>query len=119
MLTYNQVGNDEDLAREVLVIARDIAPCLDSLPDESEEQRDALAVLRRVYKDITGRGKRFVKSQRVGPASVEYVDVKSAFVGQPTRALRALCASQQSSGLPRAAFPTGRPIGHLWPETYR
>lgn len=117
-ITWNQVGSDEDLGREVLIVARDIAPCLDSFEDGSEEQKNALAILRRVFKDITGRGSRFVKSQSVGPASVTYTDVQSAFDGQPRRALRALCASGGSGGLPRGSFPLERPVSRLWPETY-
>lgn len=119
MITHDIVGADEDLAREVLIVARDIAPCLDSFADESEEQKNALAILRRVYKDTAARGSRFVKSQSVGPASVTYADIESAFAGQPLRALRALCASATVPGLPRGSFPVERPISRLWPETYR
>ncbi|MBO3663730.1 hypothetical protein [Microbacterium stercoris] len=118
MITHDKVGADEDLAREVLIIARDIAPCLDSFPDESEQQKDALAILRRVYKDITARGSRFIKGQSIGPARVEYTDLGSAFDGQPRRALRALCGSAASAGAPVGSFPTERPIARLWPERY-
>lgn len=118
MITHDQVGTDEDLAREILVIARDIAPCLSTLADDSEEQKDALAILRRVYKDIAGRGNRLVKSQRIGPAAVDYGNVESAFDGQPRRGLRALCGTTAGAGLSRGSFPSGRPLARLWPERY-
>lgn len=117
-ISWNEIGTDEDLAREVLVVARDIAPCIFSLADDSENQKDALAVLRRVYKHIAGRGAEYVKSQRVGPAAVEYREIDSAFDGQPRRALRALCAPASAAGHSVGSFPAERPIGRLWPETY-
>jgi hypothetical protein len=114
----NDVGTDEDLAREVLVVARDIAPCVYSFPDDSEEQKNALAILRRVYKDIAGRGARYVKSQRIGSASVDYGDIGSAFDGQPRRALRSLCGAPASGG-PLGSFPKPTSIiSGLWPEGY-
>lgn len=118
MITHGQIGSDEDLAREVLVVGLDIAPCISSFADDSEEQKNALAILRRVYKDMVGRGARYVKSQSVGSAAVLYGDVESAFDGQPSRALRALCASVASPGHSAGSFPQGRPVASLWPEEY-
>ena len=118
MITHDQVGTDEDLAREVLIVARDIAPCISSLVDGSEEQKDALAVLRRVYKDIAARGSRFIKGQRIGPAAVDYADIESAFDGQPRRALRSLCSAAPAGGAPRGSFPLERPIAKIWRESY-
>lgn len=117
-ITHDQLGSDEDLAREVLVIARDIAPCIFSFADDSEEQENALAILRRVYKRVFGRGPTYVKSQRIGPAAVDYGDVGAAFDGDPRRALRALCAPTAAAGHSVGSFPTERPIGGVWPETY-
>jgi hypothetical protein len=117
VITHDMLGTDEDLAREVLIVAHDIAPCIASFPDESEEQKNALAILRRVYRDSEARGSRMVKSQRIGSAGVDYADVASSFAGQPTRALRSLCAAA-AAALPRGSFPTERPIQRLWPETY-
>jgi hypothetical protein len=118
VITPDQLGNDEDLAREVLIIGRDIAPCLDSFADNSEEQKNALAILRRVYKDIVGRGARYVKAQRIAGASVDYGDIGSAFDGQPTRALRAICASEApTGGIPQGSFPKpAHVITQMWPE---
>lgn len=118
MITHDQLGNDEDLAREVLVIAHDIAPCLTSLEPESEAEKNALAVIRRVYGDALARGSRMVKGQRIGSASIDYADIASAFEGQPTRALRAICSARKASGAPRGSFPTERPLQRLWPEHY-
>ncbi len=117
-ITAADIGSDEDLAREVLIIARDIAPCIDSFADGSEEQKNALAVIRRVYKNIVGRGPTFVKSQRIGTASVDYGEVRSAFDGNPRRALRALCAAVAPAGHSVGSFPMERPVGRVWPETY-
>lgn len=118
MITHDKVGADEDLAREVLIVARDIAPCISSFADGSEEQKDALAILKRVYRDIAARGSRFVKGQRIGSASVDYADIQSAFDGQPRRALRSLCATPSAASGPRGSFPLERPIARIWPERY-
>lgn len=118
MITHDLIGRDEDLAREVLIVARDIAPCILSFADGSENQKDALAVLKRVYADLSVRGSRAVRSQSVGSASVSYADIDSAFDGQPRRALRTLCGAATLSGLARGSFPLERPISRLWPETY-
>jgi hypothetical protein len=115
-ITHDEVGSDEQIAREVLIIARDIAPCIFTFADDSEEQKDALAILRRVYAHIHDRGPTFVKSQRVGSAGVDYGDIGSAFDGQPRRALRALCTAASSAGLPVGSFPAARPISRIWPE---
>ncbi|MDI9889970.1 hypothetical protein [Microbacterium sp. IEGM 1404] len=118
MITHDQLGDDEDLAREVLVVAHDIAPCLSSLATDSEQQKNALAIIRRVYRDTLDRGSRLVKGQRIGSASVDYADIASAFEGQPTRALRAICAARKANAAPRGSFPTDRPLQRLWPEHY-
>ncbi|MDR2294690.1 MAG: hypothetical protein LBE05_05750 [Microbacterium sp.] len=114
-ITHEQLGDDEDLAREILVVARDIAPCLGSLTDEAE--KDALSILKRVYKYSAARGSRDVKAQSIGPASVSYADIESAFDGQPRRALRSLCGAAAGGGMPRGSFPAERPISRLWPES--
>jgi hypothetical protein len=122
VITPFDLGRDEDLAREVLILARDIAPCLDSFADESEPQKNVIAILRRVYKEITDRGSRFVKGQRIGPASIEYAAIASAFDGHPRRALQALCAAESEeasrTALPLGSFPLERPVGRIWPESY-
>jgi hypothetical protein len=119
VITHDQVGGDEDLAREVLIIGRSIAPCLSSFADNSEEQKDALAILKRVYAECVARGLRFVKGQSIGPARIEYREVASAFDGDPRAALRALCTPSATDGGSQASFPAERPLSGFWPETYR
>lgn len=116
MITPDKIGSDEDLAREVLVMARSIAPCISSFPDDSEEQKNAIAILKRVYLECEDRGSRNVKSERTGTGAVEWV-VRSAFDGDPRTSLRALC-SAATAGQPRGSFPAERPISRLWPERY-
>ena len=117
MIVHNDIGSDEDLAREILIVARGIAPCISIFEEDSEEGRDAVAVLRRVYKTLAARGSQMVKSQRVGSASVEYADIESAFSGQPARALRSLCSASAERGAhSQADFPADRPISRVWPE---
>lgn len=117
MITHDMIGTDEDLAREVVIVGRSIAPCIRTFADGSEEQKDALAILKRVYSEVAERGPRFVKAQRVGPGSIDYRDVSSAFDGDPRNALRALCAVAPA-GLPEGSFPQERAFGRMWPETY-
>lgn len=118
-ITHNEIGTDEDLAREVLVIARDIAPCIFSFNDGSEDRANAVSILKRVYRNAAARGSHLVKGQRIGSAAVDYTDVQSAFEGQPTRALRALCSdSRPAAGHSAASFPMGGIVGRLWPERY-
>ncbi|TQL87214.1 hypothetical protein [Microbacterium saperdae] len=118
-ITHDKVGQDEDLAREILVNARTIAPCIFSFEDDSEDQKDALAILKRVYKDIAGRGSRLVATQRIGTAAVGYsTAVTSAFQGDPGRNLRSLCGAASAAGLPVGSFPTERALARVWPETY-
>lgn len=118
-ISFSDVGADEDLAREILAIGRTIAPCLNTLEWGDDARDDAVSILRRVYKTAAARGSQMVKSQRLGGASVEYADVADVFEGQPTRALRALCA--EVSGRPQrghsvGVFPAARPISRVWPE---
>ena len=115
-ITPGQIGGDENIARRVLVLARDIAPCIDSFADDSEQQKNAIAILAGVAAESKVRGARFVQSQSIGPARVAYT-VGSAFTDDDRDALRALCtAAAQQSSRPVGSFPTARPIGRVWPE---
>lgn len=115
MINPSDVGQDEDLAREVLIVGRSIAPCLDGFETGGEQWKDAVAILSRVYQTAVDRGSMLVKSQSIGPASVTYQDVRSAFDGQPRAALKALCPAA-ASGMPKGSFPEDRPVIRLWPE---
>lgn len=117
-------GVDEDLARRVIAAARTIAPCLDSLVDGVDEdapkpKSDAIAILRGVAREGQSRGSRLVKSQRIGPASVEYTSADSWFSTDDRNSLRSLCAFVSSAGLPLGHFPApSTAIAGLWPERY-
>lgn len=108
----------EDVARRVLAVARTIAPCLDSLPDDSDEKETAIAILSAVCAEVVARGSRQVASQRIGSASVAYRDVGSAFTDDDRSALRGLCSAvSASAGQPVGSFPRpARALERMWPE---
>lgn len=110
-------GVDEDAARRIIIAARSIAPCIDSFEDESEEKKNALAVLRGVADEAPAKGSRRARAQRIGSASVDYWDANTWSV-EDRALLRSLCAAATPLGLPRGSFPTERPISRLWNETY-
>ena len=117
-ITPADIGGDETIARRVLVLARDIAPCIDTFAKDSEEWKNAVAILSIVASEAKVRGARSVRSQKVGTASVTY-EVGSAFTDDDRDALRALCAAVKSTGsTPAGSFPKERPAGRVWPETY-
>lgn len=118
MITHSDIGDDKDLARQILVIGRSIAPCISSFEESSDDYESALSILRLVYKDTVDRGPRFVKGQSIGPARVDYTDVASMFEGVPTQALRALCNAKPLGGVAAGSFPTERPVSRMWPERY-
>lgn len=112
------IGGDPDAARRIIVLARSIAPCIDSFADNSEEKKDAVAILKGVATEAAARGARHVRSEAVGTARVTY-EVGSAFTDDDRDSLRALCgASSGHSDTPAGSFPKERPIGRVWPETY-
>lgn len=107
-------GVDEDLARELIAVARTIAPCLDTL--EQEEREIAVSVLRRVARDAPAPGQRRVRSRSRNGTSVTYADHGDLFDESARVALRSLCGVTERSGLPMGSFPTARPLSRLWPE---
>lgn len=104
---------DEDTARTIIVVARTIAPCLDSL--EGEPRKDALAVLRGVAAELGEPGSRRIRSQSVDGAAVSYERVGSAFNHDDRVALAALCGASVIGGLPAGSFPEDRLFDRLWP----
>ena len=40
----DEISGDEDLARRILVRARSIAPCLNSIPEDDDRRKDAIAI---------------------------------------------------------------------------
>jgi hypothetical protein len=107
---------DSELARRVIVHARAIAPCLDSLADDPK--RDAIAILSGVAREALARGVRSVASQGVGTARVTYGAASSWFTQDDRDALRSLCPSTaQSADHPVGLFPGWpRAYRELWPE---
>lgn len=116
-ITPGMLGDDEDLARRVLIHARIIAPCLDSLPGDSEEQKNALAILRGIVTDVAGRGSRFVRSEGVLGASVSWERSASYFEPADRIGLQSLCGiAPTSAALSRASFPRAGLVSQIWPE---
>lgn len=108
-------GVPETTARRVLATARSIAPCIATI--EGEPRLDAIAILQALAADGISRGSRHVRSQRVGPAGVEYRDVGSWFSEDDKSALRALCSITGSPRDPSGSFPAAsRTVSELWPE---
>lgn len=114
-ITHNLLGDDEDLARRVLVRARFIAPCIDSFADDSEEQKNVLAILRAVIAEIPAPGSGRIRSKSRNGTSVSYADAGSWFSADDVSALRSLCGATVG-GLPVGDFPADRPISAIWPE---
>jgi hypothetical protein len=113
-------GVDADLARTLIVMARTIAPCLDSLVDgeggdDPKPRSDAIAVLLQVAKRARRSG---VKMQQTGPSRVEYVVDASTFTADDRTMLRSLCdATTTAAALPLGSFPKpSRVVSRLFPE---
>lgn len=115
-ITPTDIGGDEDTARRLLVLARSIAPCIDSFPDGSEEQKDAVAILKGVLAEQPAAGSRRTRSLSRNGTSMSFTDVDSAFDADSRQALRSLCGSVTSGGMPKGSFPKARPFANVWPE---
>lgn len=114
-------GVDEGTARRVIVLARTIAPCLDSLvdgpgDDDPKPKSEAIAILNGVAADVVVRGSRAVASQSIGPARVNYVVTLSSFSNDDRVSLRSLCAVETRQGLPMGSFPEAGALSRVWPE---
>lgn len=111
-------GVDADLARRVIATARSIAPCLQSLPN-GDDRDTAISILKAVAAAVPTGGNGRVKGQRIGPAGVDYFDIRTAFSDDDRAGLRALCISASSASTPIGSFP--RPtttVQRMWPERY-
>lgn len=116
MLDSNDIpGVDEDSALRVIAVALTIAPGLDALAEGSRERRTAVAILRGVATAALIRGPSTIKSQRIGPAAIEYLDA-SAFTADDRAALRALCGAGTADGGPIGRFPKSGTFAGIWPE---
>lgn len=115
-ITPTDLGGDDDLARRILVKARDIAPCIDSFPDGSELKKDAIAILKGVIAELPAAGSRRTRSLSRNGTSMSFADVASAFDDDAISSLRSLCGAAPYGGQPRGSFPKDRPFANTWPE---
>lgn len=116
MITPDDItGVEEDVARRIIVAARSIAPCIDSFAADSEEKKNAIAILRGVAADAPAAGSRRVRAQRIGSASVDYWDANT-WRPEDRASLRSLCSSAPSAGLPVGSFPEAQPVNRIWRE---
>lgn len=114
------IGGDENTARRVLVLARSIAPCIDSFPDGSEQKLDAIAVLKGVLAELPAPGSRRTRSLSRNGTAMSFADIESAFDADARASLRALCSAEtpaaDSGTLPAGSFPKRRAFERMWSE---
>lgn len=117
-ITPTDIGGEENTARRVLVLARSIAPCIDSFADDSEQKKDAIAVLKGVLAELPAAGSRRTKALSRNGTSMSFADIESAFDSDARTSLRSLCSAgaDTAPGLPLGSFPTERAFGRVWPE---
>lgn len=110
-------GIDELTALRIIAVARSIAPCLDSL-EYGADREQAVAILKGVAQEATGRGSRHIKGQRIGSAAVDYRSVSDWFSQEDKDALRAICKTSAGGGGPVGLFPAAdRTLSRLFPES--
>lgn len=115
-ITPNDLGGDENTARRLIVLARSIAPCVDTFADDSEQKKNAVAILKGVLEELPAAGSRRTRSVSRNGTSMSFADVGSAFDDDSRQALRSLCGSTPTGGHPRGSFPKARPLATTWPE---
>jgi hypothetical protein len=115
-ITPSDIGGDDDTARRVLVQARTIAPCIDTFTADSEAGKNAIAVLRGVLAELPAPGSARTTSMSRNGTSVSFARISSAFEGDATVQLRALCGATQSLGHSVGSFPVERAFERVWPE---
>jgi hypothetical protein len=118
-ITHEDITSDEDLGRVLLLRAFDIAPQLRTVEDESDEKKNAIAVLRRVAKRAVDIGTGVIESRSRNGSSIKTRAVDDAFTPGDLRDLRLIFGpvGEKPHG-PVGSFPTDRPVTRLWPETY-
>ncbi|NLP82592.1 hypothetical protein HF576_01900 [Microbacterium sp. CFH 90308] len=117
-ITPADLGGDEDLARRILVRARAVAPCITTFELDSDEGKDALAILKGVVARATIVGTGAVASQGRNGTTISFRDIRSSFAQEDLTGLRSLCGVDEAAapGLPRGSFPKDRPLAKVWPE---
>jgi len=108
-------GLEDDAARRLIVVARSIAPCIDTLT--GEDQKNAIAILRGVAAELPSPGTGRVRSQSRNGTSVTWGDYHSAFGKDDRSALQALCAGSSIAlaGSPVGSFPRSTIACGIWP----
>ncbi len=116
-IQLTDIGTDEHRARRVLMRARAIAPCLDSLT-EGEAVKNAIALLKGAYDELPDAGERRLRRMNRNGTGVDLDAVGPMFTVEDEASLRALCsaASEAPLGLPQASFPTDTLFERIWPE---
>ncbi|MEX8058738.1 hypothetical protein [Microbacterium sp. 16-032] len=107
--------SDDDLRRRIMVTARRIAPCIDTLADGSEEKANAVAILRGVVAELPEAGARRTRSVSRNGTSMSFADIEAAFTSETRADLESLCAAAPI-GMPEGAFPVDDVFDRLWPE---
>lgn len=115
VITHSDVSSDEELGRRVLAYARTIAPCLGSLDPDTEQGKDAIALLKGVAKAVPDGDMSRVRSMSRNGTSMSF-DVASAFSTDDRAALRHLCAGSGAGVGPIGSFPKGGHVSKVWPE---
>lgn len=106
-------GLDMLVARRLIATARSIAPCLDSLVDETRDE--AIAILLGVAAELPAPGTGRLRSQSRNGTSVTWADYSSAFSSDDRAALRALCGTAAAAGAPVGSFPASSMTRQVWP----
>lgn len=111
------ISDDYDTGLVVLAYAATVAPCLDSLDMRPWEQ--AVAILRRVAKELPAAGTSRVSQQSRNGTSVSFRDIGSVFGKDERAALRALCGlpSSAAPAAPAGCFPAPGLVAAIWPES--
>lgn len=115
-ITHSDITTDENLGRRVLVRAGIIAPCLSTLDAESEEGKNAIAILKGVIAELPAPGARHTRALSRNGTSMSFAAIDAAFDADARLSLQSLCGQLSPSGLPRGSFPTERPLRRVWPE---
>lgn len=118
-ITPAKLGGDEDTARRVLLQARSIAPCIQSFPDDSEDQKDAIAVLKGVIAELPAAGSARTRSMSRNGTSLSFDPVVTAFTQDVRDQLATLCdaaGSRTDGAMPIGSFPTAPVVERAWPE---
>lgn len=114
MIDPSAVSSDEGLARSILLDARSAAPCIDSFAEDSEEYKNAIAVLKRAANEAAERGSRLIESHTAGRTNVKYGD-RPDISDRDLARLRTLCESSTDTVGPIGCFPEPDEP-NLWPE---